>query len=521
MKISHSFSSHKFSWLLGALCCLFALSAHAASYNWIGPSGTVSVPTTGSWNTAANWSGGLPVSSSATELDFSGAGTYTSTDNISGVFDLNILGLSGTSGTGTIAATSGNSLRFVSNGVTTPTINLSGNGSYTISAPVEFLNNMTVTGATGTTGGMNFTGVVSGAGKLSFNNLGSGALTLSNSNSYSGGTEILKGSFITRATGAIGSGSFSIGGNGKWTINNVSQSYSNAITVASTGGTIDTQTTASLSGDVALGGSLTLRSSTSGAVGTMSGILSGTGSITKNDNTGSWILSKNNSYTGTTTVGGGTLVISGSTSGQGNYTVNGTSTGSGILSGNGTIGLASAKTLTVSAATGYVATLGPSDATGTLASVGTMVVNWASTNGSNKLTLGANSIFAADIGTLGNSDRLVVGSNSVTGAFDLSSASDTLSLNAITGGFDGSSYIIANYFGVLSGTFDTLSVNGVTQASNTSFSINGYNYAVSYNVANVNGGYDIVVAVPEPSTVFLLSGGLLAVALLRKRKIAL
>jgi hypothetical protein len=50
------------------------------------------------------------------------------------------------------------------------------------------------------------------------------------------------------------------------------------------------------------------------------------------------------------------------------------------------------------------------------------------------------------------------------------------------------------------GTFATLTLNGTTQASATSFTANGYNYAVDYNVPD-GSAFDIdLVAVPEPSS---------------------
>src|SRR4051812_36421846 len=93
--------------LVGAV--LLALGAArplaAATFTWIGPGGTTSVPTSGSWSSAANWSGStLPVSASTTTLTFGGGivgARYTATDDIiPAPFDLNTLNVSNLGGQG-------------------------------------------------------------------------------------------------------------------------------------------------------------------------------------------------------------------------------------------------------------------------------------------------------------------------------------------------------------------------------------------------------------------------------------
>lgn len=220
--------------------------------------------------------------------------------------------------------------------------------------------------------------------------------------------------------------------------------------------------------------------------GTFAGSITGAGSVLYSaSNTETF--SGNNTYSGTTTVAGGTLRIDGTTSGQGNYAVSGSG---GILTGSGTIDLATNNTLLVSAGR---LTTGGTNATGTLNVLA---------SGTGGVIIRDQGAFFVDIGSAGSSDLLAIGG----GYIDITSASDTLTLNSLAGAFDGSTYTIATFAQNLSGgTFNT--VTGLPS-----------NYSVAYTSNSI-----MLLPVPEPRTVVLVAelGGLLfCLARFRKHKTA-
>ncbi len=189
-----------------------ASTAALATSTYIGPGGSTSSPTSGDWNTAGNWSpSGIPASSASTEIDLLGSSTYTSTDDISGAFSLNILKVAGNGST--LAANSSSSILF--NG-SNPTLTQTGASVFTISAPVALGANTTVSQVNG--GEIDFTGAVSGSGSLTLSNsTGSGNSTvkLLGSNTFGG---LVVNSFVTAATGqssnttVLGSGTVTLNG---------------------------------------------------------------------------------------------------------------------------------------------------------------------------------------------------------------------------------------------------------------------------------------------------------------------
>jgi autotransporter-associated beta strand protein/YVTN family beta-propeller protein len=124
-------------------------------------------------------------------------------------------------------------------------------------------------------------GIVSGSGGLTKS--GSGTLTLSGANTYSGGTTINAGTLSVGADNNLGTGGGLAFGGGTLQYSN-GFSSSRAVTLNAGGGTFDTN------GNNAI----------------LSGIIGGTGGLTKSG-TGTLTLSGANTYSGGTTVNAGTL----------------------------------------------------------------------------------------------------------------------------------------------------------------------------------------------------------------------
>src|SRR5438034_4834419 len=196
---------------------------------------------------------------------------------------------------------------------------------------------------------LTYGGIAAGAGTLT--KAGTGTLIMSGANTYTGATIISAGTLQLGATNAVGA--------------------SSAVTVAG-GATFDLRGFSDVIGSLAGAGTVT--SGAAGAVTltaggnntstTLSGLLqngSGTVALTK-AGTGTLTLSANNTYTGTTTVSAGTLLVNGS-QGSSAASLNG-----GTLGGTGTVG---AVTSTASGGTVSPGVAGP----GILSSGN---VNWSS-----------------------------------------------------------------------------------------------------------------------------------------------
>ncbi|MCU9951105.1 autotransporter-associated beta strand repeat-containing protein [Pseudomonas sp. PDM13] len=139
-------------------------------------------------------------------------------------------------------------------------------------------------------------GTVSGAGGLDKN--GTGTLVLNGSNTYGGGTDLNGGSLVVGSNTALGSGAL-IAANGTSLDSNTAVTLGNAITLA---------------GAMGIAGSHDL---------TLNGLIGGAGSLVKSG-PGVLVLNNANTYTGGTSLGGGTLVVGDNSAlGSGALTVTG------------------------------------------------------------------------------------------------------------------------------------------------------------------------------------------------------
>ena len=197
-----------------------------------------------------------------------------------------------------------------------------------------------------------------------------------------------------------------------------------------------------------------------------------------------------NTFTGTTEVQQGRLLITGNTTGQGSYTVSG-----GVLGGEGTIGLADGETLSVSGGT-----LAPGTSTGVLTVDGDVSFSEAGTFGAE-----INGVTTPGI----DYDQLVLtGSDLVLGG----------TLDASFGAFSASPgdtvYLIDNQSsGVTSGFFQFTDDEIIGE-------YNGWGWAITYDAdagVSLDGGNDVALyATPEPASALL--GILMALTLLAGRR---
>ena len=171
--------------------------------------------TSGNWSTGANWQGGTaPVSGTGADIQFFAgqtlaATTITATNDLAGTTNANKLTFGGTGTATTVVNVSGNALRLVRNGATSPSIALSGITAgfrYNIGTPIELDDLVTINASN--SGTFVFNGALTGSGGLTRTSTFS-TLILAADNSYAGPTTISAGTLqigSDGATGTLGSG---------------------------------------------------------------------------------------------------------------------------------------------------------------------------------------------------------------------------------------------------------------------------------------------------------------------------
>jgi autotransporter-associated beta strand protein len=274
-----------------------------------------------------------------------------------------------------------------------------------------------------------FSGVLSGAGGLT-EAAGTGTLILSAANTYTGATTVTSGTLQIGIDNAIPS--------------------SNAVSVAS-GATLDLNNFSDSIGSLAGAGNVNLGSGSlsTGANNTstlFSGIISGSGGLTKTG-TGTLTLSGNNTYTGATTVMAGTLLVNGSQQGS-SVTVDSGAT----LGGAGMVGSVTAS--------GAVSPGGPGTA---LLQSGNIVFNAGSTF--------AVTLNGTTAGT-GYDQLLVLGTPDLT-------ASPTLALSVSFVATVGDTFTILTSVNGIMGTFAGLPDNSTISSNGQTFRVNYTNTTIT------------------------------------------
>ena len=462
-----------------------------ASVAYIGPVG-------GNWSDPNNWAGGAipdlsnvanviiptvtsvsydaavagPVTSQVAangSLSLASAGGPVSLGGISGAGAINLGAntLSLTADTGNFAgALSGTGGLTIKGGSQT----LSGSNTYTGNTVVDTGASLIISGA-GTLGGGSYagtitnngsftyastatqtiSGVVSGSGGITKEN--TGTLILGAANTYTGATSISGGTITITDAAALGanSGGTTINTGGTLDLRNVT-GVTEPITV--NGGTLSTSTgSSSVTSPLVISGSSAI--DVDGTQLTLTGIVSGTGSFDKTG-AGTLVLEAANTYTGATSISGGTIAITdaaalGATSGA--TTIN---TG-GTLDLRGVTGVAEPINLnggTLSASTGNnsitgaISLLGNSnsaiDVDGTSLTIssvisgtgsfdktgaGTLVLEGANTY-TGETTIDAGRLTLAAGASIAESERVTVGAN---GIFDTSAITANVYINSLAG----------------------------------------------------------------------------------------
>ncbi|WP_153075458.1 autotransporter-associated beta strand repeat-containing protein [Paraburkholderia bonniea] len=343
---------------------------------------------------------------------------------------------------------------------------LDSNTSVMLANPIALTANLGLGG----TADMALSGVISGTG-YSLTKTGSATLTLNGANTYSGGTAWTSGKIVAGSNAAFGTG---------------------AVNVSSTAGQLESGAPVTLNNAFAVSSGGALRLGGANAL-TLSGVISGNGSLIKNG-LSTVMLTGLNTYTGDTTINAGTLALGsgGALSASGNVVVGsgavfnigaGGNQTIGSLTGNGQVMLGAAQLKLggnntsrsfsgaisgtggiVKQGAGILTLTGASNYTGaTTINVGTLALS-----GNGKLaTTGA-----VDLAGSGASLDFSNGGNPTIGKLSGVTGSEVL-LGANTLSFGDASN--SAYAGVIGGTSGTGSTGGIVKQGAGTQTLNGAN----------------------------------------------
>ncbi|HHX9804837.1 TPA: autotransporter-associated beta strand repeat-containing protein [Salmonella enterica subsp. enterica] len=388
---------------------LVATSVDALGSGDVTDNATLELNTSGTFDNAISGSGNVVKSGDGT-LTLSGSNTYTGGTLISGgtlvANDVNALGTGDVTDNAALMLNTGGD--FINNIGGTGRVEKSGDETLTLSGANSYTGGTLISGGTlvasnvealGTgdvtdnatlalNAGGDFTNNIGGTGRVEKS--GDQTLTLSGSNIYTGGTLISGGTLVANDVNSLGTGDVTdnatlmlntggdfinnIGGTGR-----VEKSGDDALTLSGsntyTGGTLISGGTLVASNVEALGtgdvtDNATLELNTGGD---FDNAISGSGQVVKSGDE-TLTLSGANSYTGGTTISGGTLIASNVEAlGSGDVTDNATlelntgGTFDNVISGSGQVVKSGGDTLTLSGNNSYTG--------GTLISDGTLVAS--------------------------------------------------------------------------------------------------------------------------------------------------
>ncbi|ODL29022.1 autotransporter-associated beta strand repeat-containing protein [Salmonella enterica] len=423
---------------------------------------TLELNTGGTFDNAIGGSGNV-VKSGADTLTLSGSNSYTGGTTISGgtlvASNVEALGTGDVTNNATLELNTGGD--FINNIGGTGRVEKSGDDTLTLSGSNTYTGGTLINGGTlvasnvealGTgdvtdnatlalnTGGT-FDNAISGSGQVVKS--GDETLTLSGTNSYTGGTTISGGTLVATNVEALGSGDVTddatlelntggtfdnaISGSGqvvksgdKMLTLSGANSYSGG-TLISDGTLVASNVEALGTGDVTNNATLALNTG-----GDFTNNISGSGQVVKSGDE-TLTLSGSNSYTGGTTISGGTLVATnvdalgtGDVTNSSTLELNTGGTFDNAISGSGQVVKSGDETLTLSGSNTYTG--------GTLISGGTLVATNVDALGTGDVTDNA----TLELNTGGTFDNVISGSGQV-----VKSGDDTLTLsgaNSYTGG---------------------------------------------------------------------------------------
>ncbi len=321
---------------------VLASSAQAATYYWDTSSSSGLQAGNGTWGVNSYWATDTNGDARTSWVAGSSADFYasgTSTVTVSGLVSVGGITFAGTGYTltgGTLSVVSGSTITANQNAIINSAIG--DNGSIIVAGS-----------ATLTVGG-----IISGNGGSVTEN-GTGVLVLSGSNTYTGGTTLTAGRLNINNASALGTGTFTISGG----------------TIGNTGGaaiTLSTNNAQTWGGDFTFAGTndlnlgagaVTMSSSRTVTVAsnnlTVGGVISGSGYSLTKAGTGTLVLAGADTYTGGTTISGGTLLLNNAAAVQGSTVTVSTSNGLGFGTGITTFtlgGLAGSSSFALADSTG-------------------------------------------------------------------------------------------------------------------------------------------------------------------------